>query len=211
MTLGKLLLNATQGSIKQGNVQGVCMICNRETEVGLKIKEVVSGNFTGWSMLQSGDCVCPECAIIFSDQTFRKKSWVVSEKSGFKVFKNDEAAEIMFNPPEPPFFIHIAKQGQKQTWLYCLHRVATSNKRYFFSHEAYNVPIFFEREKAENYLQKAKYALQLGVTKRELIAGEYKMTTWRRAYEQGYNDFLKELSGYKKDLLWEVMVDVARA
>lgn len=209
MRLGELLLKSTGKQAEEGQIKGVCMICSRETDKGYKVKDVLSDNFTGWSMFFSGNCICPECAYIFSDQTFRRKSWVAS-MGNFRTFKNDEAVEILFSPPEPPFFIHIAKQGQKQTWLTCLHKVAHNSEKYFFSHESYDVPILFERQKAEEYIKQAKEALQKGITKTELLNCEFKMNTWKKAYTEGYYDFLKALGKLKGDLLWGVMVDVAR-
>jgi len=209
LNLGELLLTATKKSVVEGETAGVCVVCCRETERGLPVKKCVSGNFTGWSYLYAGNCMCPECAFLFSDQTFRKRSWIASP-AGFRTFKNDEASDVLFDPPEPPFFIHIAKQGQRQTWLTCLNRIACNPNRYFFSHEKYDVPILFKRDKAEAYTSKVARALELGIRKTELLAGEFKPKTWQKAFQQGHQDFLRELAKYKGDPLWEVIVDVTR-
>jgi len=209
LRLGELLLIATKQPVPTGNTPGICVVCCNETEKGIPVKKCVSENFSGWNMFYAGDCMCPECAFLFSDQTFRRKSWVASDIE-FRTFKNDEACNILFSPPEPPFFIHIAKQGQRQTWLSCLHRVAYNRTWYFFSHEGYDVPILFERGKAEIFLNQAKKALELGITKGEIVTGTFKMKTWKKAYQQGWQGFLKELEKNKGSILWEVIVDVAR-
>jgi hypothetical protein len=209
MHLSELLAVATGSDIGKGDIAGICVVCGAETECGIPLKKVVSDNFTGWNCFFAGNCTCPECAFIFSDQTFRRKSWVASS-SGFKTFKNDEACSILFSPPDPPFFIHIAKLGQKQTWLRCLHNVANSTNKYWFSHEGYDIPILFEKDKAVSYLDTALSALGLGITKTELRTGEFKLKTWREAYEKGYQDFLRSIRSLKNNLLWEVIVDVAR-
>lgn len=207
MTLGELLLEARGSERPKGSIAGTCVMCSCDTDEGLKVP--VSDNFTGWNRFFAGNCMCPECAVLFSDQTYRKKSWVAAP-GFFATFKNDEAKDILFNPPGPPFFIHIAKQGQRQSWLACLHRVAHNPNRYWFSHESYDVPVLFEREKAGHYVELAVRALDLGVTKTELRTGEFKPKTWKEAYEHGYQDFLRELAKLKSDLLWEVMLDVSR-
>jgi len=209
MKLGELLLKATSSIPQTGNTKGICVVCGNEVDDGIPVKECVSDNFTGWSYFFAGNCMCPECAFLFSDQTFRRKSWVASLQE-FKVFKNDEAQQILFNPPDPPFFIHIAKTGQKQTWLTCIHRVAHSPHKYFFSHEKYDVPILFEHDKAATYIQTIAEAMAKGLSKTELTTGEFKTKTWQKAIEGGYRDFLLELTKFKGDILWEVLVDVYR-
>ncbi|WP_029688053.1 hypothetical protein [Thermoanaerobacter sp. A7A] len=209
MKLGELLLKATGSTPQTGNIKGVCVVCGTEVDNGIPLKECVSDNFTGWSYFFAGNCMCPECAYLFSDQTFRRKSWVAL-LHGYKVFKNDDAQQILFNPPDTPFFIHIAKTGQKQTWLTCIHRVAHNPHRYFFSHEKYDVPILFEHDRAATYIQIIAEAMAKGLTKTELTTCEFKMKTWQKAIESGYRDFLRELTKFKGDILWEVLVDVYR-
>lgn len=211
MTLGELLRAAMKAVPETGNIHGTCVICGANTDIGLSVKNVVSDNFTGWSRLVSGHCFCPDCAYLFSDSTFRKKSWVASAEDGFRTFKNDEAISILFNPPKPPFFIYIAKTGQRQSWLACLHRVAGSRERFFFGHESYDVPILFEWERAADMHSQVVTALQLGITKTELLSGNFRPKTWRIAYESGAASWLKQLSRYKGEILWEVIVDVTRA
>lgn len=214
MRLNKLLFSAIkqqqyEEQYEEGNIKGICVVCSGETYKGLPLNKCISSNFSGWGYFFAGNCMCPECAFLFSDQTFRRKSWVAS-LTGFRIFKNDEATNILFSPPEPPFFIHIAKIGQKQTWLSCIHRVACNRNRYFFSHEKYDVPVLFERDKAQLYLDKAVHALNLGITKTELSTGEFKPKTWAKAFQKNFADFLKEVSRFKNNPLWEVIVDVAR-
>lgn len=210
MNLSQLLCAANGGVVQKGSIGGICVMCNEETEYGLPMKKVVSSNFTGWNKLFAGDCICPACAYIFSDQTFRKKSWVAWQ-NGFKTFKNDEAEEILFNPPEPPFFIYIAKRGQKQSWLTCLYRVAHSRETYFFAHEEYDVPIMFNRTQAGKMVAEVRRALEeYKLNKTELRTGQFKMAAWKKAYQGGYCDWLKRLQQYAGNPLWGVMVDVVR-
>jgi len=210
MTLSELLATATKAELQKGNTVGVCIVCSRETKEGIRVGDTVSDNFTGWSYLYQGNCMCPNCYYIFSDQTFRRKSWVASLNDGFRTFKNDEATDILFNPPEPPFFIYIAKIGQKQGWLTCLHRVAWNKSRYFLAHERYDVPILFERDVATTYLEQVKQAFGYGISKTEMLEGNFSATTWKKAIQGGYEDFLRKIAKNKKNLLWEVIVDVSR-
>jgi len=50
MRLGELLLMATGKTSEDGSIAGVCIICSRNTDKGHKVKDILSDNFTGWSM-----------------------------------------------------------------------------------------------------------------------------------------------------------------
>ena len=206
MTLGKLLSLATGRKI-EGIRRGVCIVCSEFTEYG--VEPPVSNNFMGWNQFFTGNCMCPECAVLFSDQTFRKKSWVASP-GYFETFKNDQALQILLNPPPPPFFIYIAKIGQRQSWLSCLRLVASNPNRYWFSHENYSSPIFFERERAEVFAEMARQGLNMGIPKSELTKAEFSAQTWKKVLKNGDTDFLYSLGKNKNDPLWEVIVDVSR-
>ena len=91
-----------------------------------------------------------------------------------------------------------------------MNSVANNPNQYWFSHENYDIPILFEKNKAQLYLNMALAALDMKITKTELRTGEFKLKTWREAYEKGYQDFLRSIRSLKNNLLWEVIVDVAR-
>lgn len=209
MNLPTLLVLSNKPKLRQGNIIGTCVLCSQTTESGIRSKDVISGNFTGWGYFYSGNCFCPICAYLFTEHTFRRKSWVVS-RDEFRIFKNDEALDIILDPPNPPFFIYLAKIGQKQSWLTSLHKVSQSREIYFIAHEKYDVSIPIKRSEAAGFAENAKIALDYGITKTELLRGEFHPRTWRLAIEGGYESFLNELKRHKKNLTWEVIVDVTR-
>jgi hypothetical protein len=51
MTLSELLATATKVELSRGNTVGVCVVCSKETKEGIRIKDTISDNFTGWSYL----------------------------------------------------------------------------------------------------------------------------------------------------------------
>lgn len=213
MTLGELLRIARGDDAISGNVVGDCMLCGRTTKCGLRARDVVSDNFSGWNRLFAGDCFCPDCAYLFSDQVFRKKSWVASP-AGFHVLSRDgkdgpAILAALLEPPEPPFFVYVARVGHRQGWLSCLHRVAASRDRYDFACEDYDVPVRFERAKALNYLDGIRAARELGATKAELRTACFRAHTWRKAIEAGKADLLRSLARRAGDMLWEVLVYVS--
>jgi hypothetical protein len=88
--------------------------------------------------------------------------------------------------------------------------VAWNKNRYFLAHEKYDVPILFERDIAATYLGQVKQAFGYGISKTEMLGGSFSATTWKKAIQGGYEDFLRKIAKNKKNLLWEVIVDVSR-
>lgn len=201
-TLPQLIFNAPAKS----NITGHCVFCNQDTENGWKIKETVSDNFTGWSKMMAGNCACEYCHQFFSDQVMRRKSWVATD-GAFRVLEKEEKRTILFNPPDPPFFIYLAFTGQKQGWIGSFHHVAYSKKEFYFAHEKHG-EVFFVREWADNYLLHIKRALDLKITKTELKQ-DFKMKTWERAWKEKFEPLLREIEQYKHNNLWEVLVELA--
>lgn len=213
MTLGELLALARREEPEKGTIVGQCMVCQRGTEHGFRGRDTVSDSFSGWNKWLAGDCVCPSCRYLFRDQVFRKKSWVASA-GVFRTFSGQEDREArlraILEPPEPPFFIYVARVGHRQSWLSCLHRVASNREQYFMAHEDYDIPIAVNRARAVEYVNLIRAAQEsLKVTKTELHTGEFRPGTWRRALEAGQEGLLKTLSTRKGDILWEVIVYVA--
>lgn len=208
LTLGELLLKATRRAPPAGDVKGTCVMCSKETSSGLPIQKVVSSNFNGWSYMFAGDCFCPECAFLFSDQTFRRKSWVASVEGGFQVLDREGRLECLFEPPDPPFFIYFSTRGQRQSWLSCLHYVAMNKERYVFAHEDYDIPILFRRDLAEIYARDAAEALALKIGRSEIVSCEFKPASWKKALQAGKSEWLRDLGERKGNPLWEVIARV---
>jgi len=104
---------------------------------------------------------------------------------GFLILDKNEKKKILYNLPEPPFFFHIAMIGQKQPWVECIHDVAFSMRSFYFSHENYG-KVYFEKDKFYQFFLK----------------------TWENAIKYNFEDLLKKIEKCKKNLLWEVCVDV---
>ncbi len=206
ITLGDLLALSQQ--TRRGSTHGKCICCQRIVDDGHEPRRVFSGNFLGWNRLYAGDCICSSCSLLFRDE-MRKHSWV-AWSGGLEFFKNDEAHNILFNPPEPPFFVYIAKMGHKQAWLSCIYRVAGSRSKYFFAHEDSDAPILFERVRALEMSTDASTLIERGVSKTELRTHDYSVKTVQGAIQGGYVGLLRRTARYKNDPLWSVIVDVIR-
>jgi len=206
MFLPELLIEARNLKVKEGTISGYCVICRRWTEYGHDLKKVFSSNFTMWSYLYSGDCVCEECSILFSDQIYRRHSWVVW-KQGFEIIKRKEAKQVLFDPPDPPFFINIIKIGQKQQWIKAIEHVAYSRDFYWFAHEDYGLVQFVKR-KARLMDSIIKKGLEVGLTKTEL-RGNIKPKTCEKLLKKNCIELLDDIKRFKNNQLWEVLIDVS--
>ncbi|NUU96744.1 hypothetical protein [Marinitoga sp. 1138] len=206
MNLG-ILLNKHVEKL-HGEREGVCVLCGNKGR-GFSINKVVSGNFTAWEFLNAGTIFCETCASSYKEQKLRRKSWIANQNE-IIYFKNDDAEHYLFNPLEPPFFIHIAKKGQKQTWLSLFNVPAYNKNAYMFSYENFNYGIYFEKNKAKKYLDLIKFLLKKKVVKSELYQGIFKSKTWEKALKESYEEKLFEAKEYSQNPLWMVMVDVAR-
>jgi len=213
LNLSKLLFESKNPENKEikipkGTKNGICVMCGLKMENGLSMKELVSENFTGWGRLFTGDGICPSCAFIFQKE-FRRNCWVVSKELCF--LERAEVSEILFNPPEPPFFVYIRKAGmtggRKQGWLACLHKVAWNKDHYHFAHEEFDIPIWFERKQAEKYWELIVNAIKLGISKKAL-RGDMNVYNCKKAYRAGKLKLINEIRKNKGNPLWEVLIDV---
>jgi hypothetical protein len=107
-----------------------CVMCSAESDVLKPFKP--SANFTSWDLLASGSGICRSCQDVFSNQEYRRRSWVMlrdssnindkadsEEKQQRNQFfrKAKEVLPFIVSPPKPPFAIYTASTGQKQTFL----------------------------------------------------------------------------------------------
>ncbi len=211
LTLPQLVVAARRATPETGTVAGTCVLCQRPMTDGLRLKNVLSGNFTGWSRLYAGEGMCPACAYLFSDQTFRKRSWVASLTGGFRELGPDEVRSVLLDPPEPPWFAYARRQGHRQTWLTCLHRVNYSKQRYWLCHEDLEAPVLVAWAQVHEMCALVDEALARGVTKTELLTGQARTATWRKALEQGGEALLREVARLAGTTAWEVIVRVTPA
>ena len=187
--------------------KGVCVWCGREVDEVFDIK--VSDNFTGWSLFSHGNCMCKYCFAFFSEQSFRKRSWLATA-SGVSFLKKDEIESILLRPPKPPWFLYITKTGQKQGWLHCIHKVNFSSVSFVIGFEPFDFPIqtnVFEVRKLHGLLS---FLREKKITKTELLTGEFKMKTYERAINGEYEEKLKEAKKQRKREIWELLCYVVK-
>lgn len=189
----------------EGEIKGTCCVCGKDTERGHK--KPFSDNFSGYSYLVFGNCVCPYCYAFFKNQNLRRKSWVVT-KEGIVFLKRLDCLQYLLNLPSPPFFFYITKSGQKQGWLSALKIINYSRERFCISTDWVG-HFFVDRKQAELFYELIRVLREKGASKTAIRTGEWTIFAYRKAVEGGYEKMIIEAKKYVKEPLWEVICYVA--
>lgn len=188
-----------------GTKKGQCCVCGAITDKGFRAE--FSNNFTGYSYLTHGDCLCPHCYAFFKDQNFRRKSWIATSHT-VSFLTRTECRDVILNPPEPPFYLYITQTGQRQGWLSALKHISYSRDNFFIVTDW--VGFFIANRDTAEQMDRLITALrEKKVSKTALKTGEYSMHQYRLAIQEGYSLLIEQAKRYVKDPLWEVMVYVA--
>ncbi len=189
----------------RGNLEGICVVCGVETKEGHK--NTFSEKFTAYSFLTHGNCMCPHCFTFFKDQSFRKKSWITTEKE-VKFLKRLECEQYIFNPPSPPFAFYITQSGQRQGWLSGMRFVNYSNNQFYILTDFVGC-ILVQRKEVEEMHKLIRLLREKGISKTQLRSGEFNMHIYKKAIEGNYHNAIESIKNHIKKPLWEVMLYVA--
>ena len=191
----------------KGDIIGDCVVCGNSTNEGISIKKSFSGKFTRNYNLCYGDCVCPFCFEFLKNSDFRKKSWVAT-KDKVIFGKRAEIRTYIFNPPKKEFVIYITKTGKRQGWLDGIHYINYTSERFYILTD-FAGAIYANRDEAIEMYEVVKLLRSHKISKTQIITGEFKVYTYKKAIQDGYEDLLKKVKKYIGNPLWEVIVYVA--
>jgi len=175
-----------------GYLSGKCIICGFDTKKGHKIE--LSDNFTAWSLLQEGNCICEYCYTLLKNQDYRRRNWIAT-LNGVEFLKRHEILPKLLDPPIP-FAIYITKTGKKQGFLHLINRVNYSKDRYFIAFD--NELIHVYRKTLEEMVKVAEQARKLGFAKSDLYDPKVKL--WK------YQDLCEKILRFRNNPVWEVVV-----
>lgn len=166
ITLPRMICSARQIETEHGSATGICILCGQYTETGHPPKLLDS--FTAYERIMGGDAICPYCNHMYTEQLYRKQSWVVSETE-FRTLKRDNIKPLLLNPPEPPFTIYLTQTWKKQGWLNLINR-SNGSRSYYVVGMDYDM-IWVDASVLERYLRDIDRWLELGLIKSELSTG----------------------------------------
>lgn len=192
---------------EKGDLSGACVWCGQNTTKGLPIN--FSNNFTGYSWLVAGNCLCPWCHEVFTRPELRRSSWLATA-AGATSLTRDKVRDLLLEPPDPPWYLYIAKAGKKQSWLSAARAINRSRETYRLSAEWQDMPINTTRQEVGDLFVLAEQLRQAKVSKSELISGQMRMTTWQRAIDAGQQHLLRQAQAQARRPIWEVVVYVAQ-
>lgn len=85
----------------------ICPICKRPCGSGVKVTDIVSGNFTDWAYM--GDYICEECSQYFS---LYKYSYVI-DPDGIRLMNVRQIRDEITKHQKPPFRFVISTSQKK--------------------------------------------------------------------------------------------------
>lgn len=203
MILSNLICNARGIEPSKGSIQGTCVFCGCESDNGHP-KKIISDNFTAWDRLAGGNVVCPECNHVYTEPTYRKKAWVVTE-STFTEVKRENAKELLLNPPEPPFVIYLTQSWKKQGFVNLINRVQESQTDYIIGLDYELIEV--NTKTLEKYCTLIAELLEKKIMKTELSTGNFKAKSYEKlGYDIGLVEKIKILVG---NPLWNLAIFVS--
>lgn len=139
-----------------------CPICKHHAAAGVKVKDIVSSNFTDWAFV--GEYVCPDCADLFSLYFY---SYVV-DPDGIHLYNVRQLRDQLTSPQKPPFLFVITTSQKKH--LFYRSRWNYSADRFSVNLEAET--IYTTPERMRELFDFVECMQTLGAGKEQMKRGE---------------------------------------
>lgn len=145
-----------------------CALCGQSIEKGVSTSKIFKTNFTNHDYFDpAASHVCPACAFPFTEQTFRRTSFVTTTAK-FIPIKRPELADWLFNPPLEPFAFCITTTFKKH--LVFRAKANTNPKRYYIQFD--DSGVIFEPYKLKTLFETLT-ELYVIFSKTEILSGNY--------------------------------------
>ena len=205
MIFSEMLCNTQKIQPEQGELEGECCICKKQTKNGFKKK--FGANFTCADYVSSGDVICPECQYLASNSNeYRRTMFLLTEDELIK-FKKKEAKNIVLNLPNKPFYIYLTKTWQKIGWVRMNEVPNNGNTGEINFLVDYDI-IRTDLKTLTSLMDFMRELRELKIPKTVLETGQLEMHHYRKLTEQ-YNsstvrDIVKKIKNNANNPIWDL-------
>lgn len=182
-----------------------CFVCGREIKEGVKVKKILSGNFTNFDVcksIRSTHC-CKECAYCLKDANLRKNNIVADEENIFLLKKND-LEEYLFNLGKyvkGDFIVCITNSFKKHNSFRA--KVNQDATKFYIRQE--DKEFIFDVGKMKPIYEKLNEAY-LHFSKEELESGNYKMISIEQFGIDKFVEYEELFKQYRKSNQFELLI-----
>ncbi len=175
-----IVKNVKIKTFKPDCVDFVCPICKKVRQSRVKVKDIVSGNFTDWALV--GDYVCQECSELFSLYFYN----YIVDPDGIRLLNVRELRDQLIRRQNPPFQFVITTSQKKHlfyrsVWNYSEDRFAVNLE----TETIYTTP-----QRMKTLFDFVECLQTLGCSKDRLKSGEIPFSVLRKVGKQAL-DFLR--------------------
>lgn len=156
----------------------MCPCCHKQYNAGVKVKDIVSANFTDWAYL--GELVCERCAGLFSLYFY---SYIV-DASGIRLYNVRELRDQLTTGQNPPFLFVITTSQKKHLF----YRAKWNYGGEMFAVNLETETIYTTKERMKHLFGFVEALQTLGCGKEKLKKGEIPFEVLRKT---GWGALLK--------------------
>ena len=176
-TLSELICKHKEITVENGELEGICCLCGKETKNGFKKK--FGANMTKAVEISHGTVVCPHCQpLIKMSNELRRSMWLITE-SEFKNFKKQEAKDIILNLPDEPFYLYLTNTWQQIGWIKMITRANYDKQSLICCCVDYDT-YFIELEVIKELFKVIEELRELKIPKAELETGKLSMHNYKK-------------------------------
>ena len=196
-------------TFEDGDIQGSCYLCNRETTKGFKKKDMIKPTFVDQeiSKNRNSDVICECCAFALSFTSLRNYAIYASENSAEHPNLQSCKEIILDKEKETPFVLCIPTSGQK--WLSIKAKVNLNNENIIVRFE--NDDVFVNVDLFKTLIDDIELLLKLDFTKTEILS--LNLNSSKVMKSNKIHEILKTVSRlelYKNKKIYKLAVHLAQ-
>jgi hypothetical protein len=201
-TIGELVREARHAVLTQGTEHGVCAMCRRQIENGVKLD--FGDCFTLSEYLCGYPIACPECWQLYTDSWFRTNCWLATPTI-LKKLERKIVLIALLTTTELPFAVYTTDNYKKQGYLQMMSKSVNIDPNYL----AWGWDITFfacSRAKLISYLAMYRLMQKAGLRRTEIETGYVPQKTFLKIPEADRRAVLDWIRTHTGDQLWQFTI-----